>query len=75
MAELIVPRVGVTVKEVTIVEWLVEDGAPVSPGQPILVIATDKTEVEVEATAGGVLRHGAQPEEDHPVGSVIGAID
>jgi pyruvate/2-oxoglutarate dehydrogenase complex dihydrolipoamide acyltransferase (E2) component len=75
MADLIVPRVGVTVTEVTIVEWLVEDGATVRPGEPILVVATDKTEVEVEATERGVLRHGARPEEDYPVGAVIGAID
>ncbi|MDT7590499.1 MAG: Biotin-requiring enzyme, partial [Pseudonocardiales bacterium] len=39
MADLIVPRVGVTVTEVTIVEWLVEDGATVKPGEPILVVA------------------------------------
>lgn len=61
--------------EVTIVEWLAEDGASVSVGQPILVVATDKTEVEVEATAAGTLKHGAAPEEDHPVGAVIGAIE
>jgi pyruvate/2-oxoglutarate dehydrogenase complex dihydrolipoamide acyltransferase (E2) component len=29
MADLIVPRVGVSVTEVTIVEWLVDDGATV----------------------------------------------
>ncbi len=75
MADLIVPRVGVTVKEVTIVQWLVEDGETVSPGQPIVVVATDKTEVEVEAAASGTLRHGAEPEEDYAVGAVIGAID
>lgn len=75
MADLIVPRLGVTVTEVTIVEWLVADGDPVSPGQPILTVATDKTEVEIEATATGTLRHGAKPEEDYAVGAVIGAID
>ncbi|WP_028934833.1 lipoyl domain-containing protein [Pseudonocardia spinosispora] len=75
MADLIVPRVGLTVTEVSIVEWLVADGDAVSVGQPILVVATDKTEVEVEATAAGTLRHGAKPEEDHEVGAVIGAIE
>lgn len=74
MADLIVPRVGVSVKEVTIVEWLVEDGATVTTGQPILVVATDKTEVEIEATMDGTLKHGAAPEEDYAVGAVIGAI-
>lgn len=75
MPELIVPRLGVTVKEVTIVEWLVEDDSVVSVGQPILLVATEKTEVEVEATAAGKLRQYASPEEDHPVGAVIGSIE
>jgi pyruvate/2-oxoglutarate dehydrogenase complex dihydrolipoamide acyltransferase (E2) component len=75
MADLIVPRLGVTVKQVTIVEWLADDGAAVKEGDPILTVATDKTEVEVEATADGTLRHGAAPEEEHPVGAVIGSID
>jgi pyruvate/2-oxoglutarate dehydrogenase complex dihydrolipoamide acyltransferase (E2) component len=75
MADLIVPRLGVTVKEVTIVEWLADDGAEVSAGDPILTVATDKTEVEVEATASGTLRHGAEVEKEYPVGAVIGSID
>ena len=75
MADLIVPRLGVTVKQVTIVEWLVEDGETVSAGDPIITVATDKTEVEVEATADGVLHHGAAPEEEHAVGAKIGSID
>jgi pyruvate/2-oxoglutarate dehydrogenase complex dihydrolipoamide acyltransferase (E2) component len=74
VADLVVPRLGVTVKEVTIVEWLVEDGATVEVGQPILTVATDKTEVEIEATSAGTLKHGAEAEEDHPVGAVIGTI-
>jgi pyruvate/2-oxoglutarate dehydrogenase complex dihydrolipoamide acyltransferase (E2) component len=75
MADLIVPRLGVTVKQVTIVEWLADDGASVSAGDPIITVATDKTEVEVEAVASGTLHHGAQPEEEHPVGAKIGSID
>jgi pyruvate/2-oxoglutarate dehydrogenase complex dihydrolipoamide acyltransferase (E2) component len=75
MADLIVPRLGVTVKQVTIVEWLADDGASVSAGDPILTVATDKTEVEVEAVATGTLHHGAQPEEECPVGAKIGTIE
>jgi pyruvate/2-oxoglutarate dehydrogenase complex dihydrolipoamide acyltransferase (E2) component len=75
MADLIVPRVGVSVTEVTIVEWLVADGATVTAGDPILTVATDKVEVEIEASAGGVLRHGAANEEECPVGAVIGSIE
>jgi pyruvate/2-oxoglutarate dehydrogenase complex dihydrolipoamide acyltransferase (E2) component len=31
MADVTVPRLGVTVKEVAAVEWLAEDGASVTP--------------------------------------------
>jgi pyruvate/2-oxoglutarate dehydrogenase complex dihydrolipoamide acyltransferase (E2) component len=75
MADLIVPRVGVSVTEVTIVEWLVADGSTVAAGDPILTVATDKVEVEIEASAGGVLRHRAANEEEYPVGAVIGSIE
>jgi pyruvate/2-oxoglutarate dehydrogenase complex dihydrolipoamide acyltransferase (E2) component len=75
MADLIVPRLGVTVKQVTIVEWLAEDGATVDIGDPIVTVATDKTEVEIESTASGTLHHGAEAEEELPVGAKIGSID
>jgi pyruvate/2-oxoglutarate dehydrogenase complex dihydrolipoamide acyltransferase (E2) component len=75
MTDVIVPRLGVTVTEVTIVEWLVADGEAVTTGQPILTVATDKTEAEIEATSAGVLRHGVGPEEICEVGAVIGTIE
>ena len=74
MTDVIVPRLGVTVTEVTIVEWLVADGEAVTPGQPILIVATDKTEAEIEATCAGVLKHGVRPEENCEVGAIIGTI-
>jgi pyruvate/2-oxoglutarate dehydrogenase complex dihydrolipoamide acyltransferase (E2) component len=74
VSELVVPRLGVAVTEVTIVEWLVDDGQAVTVGQPILLVATDKTEVEIEAAASGILTHGAEPEGEYPVGAVIGHI-
>lgn len=75
MAKLVVPRLGVTVTEVTIVEWLVEDGATVRSGQPILIVSTDKTEIEIETAKSGVLRQAALPEEEYAVGAIIGSID
>jgi pyruvate/2-oxoglutarate dehydrogenase complex dihydrolipoamide acyltransferase (E2) component len=75
MHEVLVPRLGVAVTAVTVLGWLVEDGATVEPGQPILEVATDKTEVEIEATQSGVLRQRASPEEEYPVGAVIGVIE
>ena len=56
MAEAIVmPKLGQTVDDGTIVSWLVEEGNDVELGEPLLIVETDKTEVEVESVAEGVL--------------------
>jgi pyruvate/2-oxoglutarate dehydrogenase complex dihydrolipoamide acyltransferase (E2) component len=34
--EFIMPKLGLTMEEGTILEWLVEDGDPVAPGQPLV---------------------------------------
>jgi pyruvate/2-oxoglutarate dehydrogenase complex dihydrolipoamide acyltransferase (E2) component len=75
MADLVVPRLGVSVTEVEILEWLIADGDPVKPGDPVISVSTDKTEVEIEATATGTLRHKAAVGEVHQVGDSIGAIE
>lgn len=59
MAEpLIIPKLGNTVEDVTLIEWLVPDGAQVSKGQEVLEIETDKSTFAVEATTDGFLHHG-----------------
>lgn len=72
---LFIPRLAVSMSEGTIVQWLVEDGAPVTAGQPIYVLETDKTEAEIEAPASGVLRIEADPGEPLEVGTPIGEIE
>ncbi len=64
MAHLIrVPELGIAIANVTIVEWLVEEGGPVSRGQPLLNVETDKIVMEVPAEASGVLLKILQPED------------
>ncbi len=56
MAEAIVmPELGQTVSEGHIQRWLVEEGNPLELGDPLLVVETDKAQVEVESVAEGVL--------------------
>src|ERR671920_272568 len=54
--ELKVPTLGMDMEEATIVRWLVEEGAKVKKGDPVLEIDTDKTSFEVEAPADGAIR-------------------
>ena len=58
--EFRMPKLGLTMEEGTIIEWLVDDGQEVSAGDPVLRIETDKTETDVEAPAGGRLRPTGQ---------------
>ena len=53
--EFIMPKLGLTMEEGTITEWLVSDGASIEVGAAILRIETDKTETDVEAGASGRL--------------------
>jgi pyruvate dehydrogenase E2 component (dihydrolipoyllysine-residue acetyltransferase) len=71
-AELKVPTLGMDMEEATIVRWLVEEGAEVEKGDPVLEIDTDKTSFEIEAPAGGTI-HGLRGEEGEtlPVGSTL----
>ena len=54
--EFLMPKLGLTMEEGTILEWLIADGEMVEAGAAILRIETDKTETEVEATASGRLQ-------------------
>lgn len=54
--ELKVPTLGMDMEEATIVRWLVEEGAEVKKGDPVLEIDTDKTSFEIEAPADGAIR-------------------
>ena len=70
--EITLPKLGLTMEEGTVDEWLVEDGAAVSVGMPLLRLATDKIDVDVEAEADGILAQGVQSGATLPPGAVLG---
>jgi pyruvate/2-oxoglutarate dehydrogenase complex dihydrolipoamide acyltransferase (E2) component len=70
-----IPKLGVSMTEGTIVEWLVTDGDAVTEGQPLYLIETDKVENEVEATTAGTVRITGEEGETYPVGEQIGSIE
>ena len=49
------PRLGQSATEVEIIRWLLPPGAEVSAGDPVVLVETDKTEIEVVAAEPGVL--------------------
>ncbi len=70
--EFIMPKLGLTMEEGTILEWLVQDGASITPGMPVLRIETDKVESDVEAIDTGLLHRVGVDGESYPCGAVIG---
>ncbi len=53
--ELLLPKMGESVAEASIIKWLVEEGQTVEADDPIVEIATDKVDSEVPAPEDGVL--------------------
>lgn len=69
------PKLGMTMQEGTVVEWPLSVGDPVEKGSTVVVIESEKTQVDLEATGGGVLRHVyVEAGETVPCGSLLGAI-
>lgn len=73
--EVLLPKIGFSMSEGQIAEWLAEDGAEVSEGQPLFLLEADKSANEVEAPASGTLRILAETGETYEVGTLIGMIE
>lgn len=73
--EIIMPKAGIDMTEGQVVKWLKKEGDPVKEGEIILEIMTDKTSMEIEAEASGILLKIVHPDGDTvPVTEVIGYI-
>jgi acetyltransferase-like isoleucine patch superfamily enzyme len=72
--EVRMPQLNPNDTEVLLVEWLVPDGTTVVAGQPICVVETTKSAVEIEAPAAGYLRHRVKTGSRIPVQAVVGLV-
>jgi pimeloyl-ACP methyl ester carboxylesterase len=62
-------------REGTVVEWRAEVGERVEKGTVVLVIESEKSEIEIEAPASGFLRHiYVEPGNTVPCGTVLAAL-
>lgn len=75
MAELRVPELGESIVEATVGNWLKKIGEPVSAGEAVVELETDKVNVEVMAEVDGVLQSILHVEgETVTPGDVIGEV-
>ena len=73
--EIVLPKLGFSMSEGVLAEWLVADGEAVTEGQPLFALESEKSTNEVEAPASGTLRIIKQPGESYEVGTVLGTIE
>jgi len=74
--ELIMPKMGESVAEATIIKWLKEEGDTVELEEPVLEIATDKVDSEVPSPVEGKLVKRLFNEDDVvQVGQAIAIIE
>ena len=76
LVDLIMPKLGESIMEATILKWYKKPGDAVRQDETVLDIATDKVDSEVPSTAAGTLNEILFKENDVvPVGSVIAKIE
>ena len=69
-------RLGDTVDEVVVIEWLVAPGDRVAVGDPLVRVETDKVEVDVESpVAGTVATLAAEEGDEVATGEVLCVIE
>ncbi len=72
---VIMPKYEMAQETGTVIEWLKQEGEHVEKGEPILIVGTDKVEMEVEAPATGMLVGiSARPGDVVPIGQPIAHI-
>jgi pyruvate/2-oxoglutarate dehydrogenase complex dihydrolipoamide acyltransferase (E2) component len=72
--QVLLPKIGFSMNEGTLSEWLAADGATVKEGQPLYALESDKSVQEIEAPASGTLKIIAKTGEVYQVGHVLAEI-
>jgi len=74
--DVIMPQMGESIAEGTIVRWIKKVGDSVDRDEPLFEISTDKVDAEIPSPAAGVLMAIAVKEgETVPVNSVVATMD
>lgn len=70
-----VPTIGESITEVTLAQWLKQDGEYVQMDEPICEFESDKATLEFPAEAAGILKHVAAEGDDLEIGALVARID
>lgn len=73
--EVILPKTGMNMEDVTLLDWIAKEGTEVAVGDPIFRMETEKVEIEVPADDAGWLHQTVAPSETpHSIGTTIGLV-
>src|SRR6188474_3980468 len=74
--QVVMPQMGESVAEGTIVRWLKKVGDKVERDEPLFEISTDKVDAEIPSPSAGVLREiNVQEGATVPIDTVVAVID
>jgi len=73
--EVLLPKLGFSMNEGVLAEWLVPDGGQAIEGQPLYALESDKSTNEVDSPATGTLKVLKEIGETYEVGTVLGIIE
>lgn len=72
---IVVPELGESVVEATVIRWLKSEGEPVNMGETLVELETEKANFEVAAESSGILdKILKKSDEDVEIGEVLGII-
>jgi len=71
---ILVPKLGMTQADITIVSWGKGHGEPIEKGVPVVTIETAKVTYEIEAPASGLVFHLRKVKDRVKIGETLGVI-
>ena len=72
--DVLIPKLGMTMTEGTLAEWMIPDGAEVKAGQILYHLETEKIEFDVEAESDGTVAHLVPAGTTLPPGALVGYV-
>ena len=72
--DIILPKLGFSMEEGVVAEWLIADGGAVKEGEMLYLLESDKSAQEIESPATGVLKILKPAGESYAAGTVLGEI-
>lgn len=75
VVKIVIPPIGESITEVTLGEWLVEDGSYVNEGDELVEVESDKATLPLPAEQSGVIKIIASEGDDLDIGAVVAELD